>query len=350
MPCTCGSPTKASASARRRPRKATSTSRAIVVGLRDHRRRRHPSGLRIPVGERALRRDPRGARHHLHRPHARASSASWATRSRPRTRRRRLGMPRRAGLRRRSIDNEERGAPSRREIGYPVLVKAAAGGGGRGMKVVRSTPTCLDALSAARARGQGGLRRRRASTSRSIWSSRATSRSRCSATARATSCIWASATARCSAATRRFSEEAPSPALNDDAAQEHRQARSPRRMQKLEYRGAGTVEFLLPGRRVLFHRDEHAPAGRAPGDGDDHRHRPRERADPHRRRRPLSVSQKDVTLLGPRDRVPHQRREPRDLHALARHDHLLPPARADWACGSTAASTRAIASRPTTTA
>ena len=41
-------------------------------GLRDHRRRRGPSGLWLPVRKRALRRNPRRARHHLHRPEARA--------------------------------------------------------------------------------------------------------------------------------------------------------------------------------------------------------------------------------------------------------------------------------------
>ena len=51
--------------------------------LRDHRRRRRASGLRLPVGERALRRNPRRARHPLHRPEAPSTSASWATRSRP---------------------------------------------------------------------------------------------------------------------------------------------------------------------------------------------------------------------------------------------------------------------------
>ncbi|MBX6323992.1 MAG: acetyl-CoA carboxylase biotin carboxylase subunit, partial [Rhodospirillaceae bacterium] len=36
------------------------------------------------------------------------------------------------------------------EIGYPVLVKAAAGGGGKGMKAARTRPELLQALSLAR--------------------------------------------------------------------------------------------------------------------------------------------------------------------------------------------------------
>ncbi len=42
------------------------------LGGRDLRRRRDPSGLRLPLGERAVRRDRRGARHHLRRAQARA--------------------------------------------------------------------------------------------------------------------------------------------------------------------------------------------------------------------------------------------------------------------------------------
>ena len=40
----------------------------------------------------------------------------------------------------------------------------------------------------------------------------------------------------------------------------------------------------------------------------------------------LSVKQDDITLPRPRHRVPHQRRGPADLRALARQDHAFPPA------------------------
>ena len=43
------------------------------------------------------------------------------------------------------------------EIGFPLLVKAAAGGGGRGMRVVRSAPELAEALAAAEREAKGAF-------------------------------------------------------------------------------------------------------------------------------------------------------------------------------------------------
>jgi acetyl/propionyl-CoA carboxylase alpha subunit len=101
------------------------------------------------------------------------------------------------------IENDVEAMQVAGEIGYPVLIKATAGGGGKGMQVSRTTATrwsrsCRSAVP--RPRPPSAMMR---STSRSIWGSRATSRSRRWATARAPSSISASATVRCSAVTRR---------------------------------------------------------------------------------------------------------------------------------------------------
>ncbi len=48
-------------------------------------------------------------------------------------------------------DNEERNIKLGREIGYPVIIKAAGGGGGRGMRVVHSEAALLNAISLTKA-------------------------------------------------------------------------------------------------------------------------------------------------------------------------------------------------------
>jgi len=49
------------------------------------------------------------------------------------------------------VESEDQARPIAEKIGYPVLVKATAGGGGRGMKVVENPAGLGEALSAARA-------------------------------------------------------------------------------------------------------------------------------------------------------------------------------------------------------
>ena len=97
------------------------------------------------------------------------------------------------------------------EIGYPVLVKAAAGGGGRGMKVARTEAELEQALGMARSEAKAAFGDDAVYLEKYLEQARATSRCRCSATAAAARCIWPSATARCSAATRRSGRKAARP-------------------------------------------------------------------------------------------------------------------------------------------
>ena len=104
-------------------------------------------------------------------------------------------------------------------------------------------------------------------------------------------------------------------------------------------------ELLLPG-------DEHPPAGRAPGDRDDHRARPRRADDPRRRRREAAVHPGPGPARRLGDRVPDQRRGPVPrLPALDRPPGAVPAAGgvSTARCAWTPASTRAARSRSTTT-
>ena len=87
------------------------------------------------------------------------------------------------------------------EFGWPVCIKAAFGGGGRGMKVVQSAAEVDDAMASAQREAKASSVATR-STSSAISPGRATSRCSSSATSTATWCGSRRVTARRSAGTR----------------------------------------------------------------------------------------------------------------------------------------------------
>ena len=185
------------------------------------------------------------------------------------------------------VDPDEEAIAIGREIGYPLLVKAASGGGGRGMKVAL---TDEELMHGAVDRTVGSQGRRSATTSvylEKYLQRRATSKSRFSATDAAAPSISASAIVRCSGATRRCWKKAPRRRSTRPARQDRRDLRQRDARHEISRRRHRRIS--VRGRRVLFHRNEHPHPGRASGHRDDHRHRPRAGADPRRRRRRSAV-------------------------------------------------------------
>ena len=192
---------------RRRPRRARAGGGELPRHGRDPRRGDangrpgHSSGLRLFERERRVRGGGREPRHRLHRADARADAhvRAEAHRAVDSRKRRRAASSREPGCSRTSSAPVE----AAERIGYPVMLKSTAGGGGIGMRLCRDDGELaerFDSVSAARRRTTSSTR---ACSSKASSSARATSRCRSSATARAASSRSASATAPRSGATRR---------------------------------------------------------------------------------------------------------------------------------------------------
>ena len=89
-----------------------------------------------------------------------------------------------------------------RDLGYPVLIKASAGGGGKGMRTVHDDSGVREAVGAARREALAAF-----GDGRSTWSDssrgRGTSRYKCWRITTAGSCTCSSASVRCSADIRK---------------------------------------------------------------------------------------------------------------------------------------------------
>ena len=59
------------------------------------------------------------------------------------------------------IEDEETAASEAERIKYPVLIKATAGGGGRGMRIARNREELLNAYQTARAEAEAAFKKQR---------------------------------------------------------------------------------------------------------------------------------------------------------------------------------------------
>ncbi|MCC0015004.1 MAG: acetyl-CoA carboxylase biotin carboxylase subunit [Rhodobiaceae bacterium] len=137
-----------------------------------------------------------------------------------------------------------------REIGYPVLVKAAAGGGGRGMKVARTEDELLSAMSTARAEASAAF------GDDSLYMEKYLGKPRhievqVFGDGRGNAVHLGERDCSLQRRHQKVWEEAPSPGLND-ADRKRIGATVATAMADLGYRGAGTVEFLYEDGEFYF--------------------------------------------------------------------------------------------------
>ncbi|CCK29327.1 Acetyl-/propionyl-coenzyme A carboxylase alpha chain [Streptomyces davaonensis JCM 4913] len=129
------------------------------------------------------------------------------------------------------------------ESDLPVLVKAAAGGGGRGMRIVRRLEELSAALEGARAEATSAFGDGEVFVEPYVERGRHVE---VQVLADAHGTVWALGTRDCSLQRRhqKVIEEAPAPGLSDRLAEELR-ALAVRAARAVRYVGAGTVEFLV---------------------------------------------------------------------------------------------------------
>ncbi len=135
-------------------------------------------------------------------------------------------------------------------LGYPVLIKAAAGGGGKGMKLARSAEELREAFSTARAEAEANF------SDGSLYVEKFLDRPRhieiqVLADGRGKAIHLGERDCSLQRSHQKVLEESPSPALNDDQRREIGE-RAAAAMAKLGYRGVGTIEFLYQDGAFYF--------------------------------------------------------------------------------------------------
>jgi len=149
-----------------------------------------------------------------------------------------------------AIESDDQAKQLSERIGYPVLVKAAAGGGGRGMKIARSAAELSEALSTARAEAKAAFGDDTVYIEKYLEKPRPIE---IQVIADSYGKVLHLGERDCSLQRRhqKVWEEAPSPALNVDARAEIG-AVVTAALSKLGYLGVGTVEFLYENGQFYF--------------------------------------------------------------------------------------------------
>ncbi len=158
------------------------------------------------------------------------------------------------------VEDEEAAISEAERIGYPVLIKATAGGGGRGMRIASSRTELIGAYKTARAEAEAAFKNSGVYLEKYIENPRHIEIQVLADNYGNTLHL---GERECSIQRRhqKLIEESPSPAVDYDLRKEMGEM-AVRACKYAGYRNAGTIEYLHGRRRqVLLHGDEHAHTG-----------------------------------------------------------------------------------------
>jgi acetyl-CoA carboxylase biotin carboxylase subunit len=143
------------------------------------------------------------------------------------------------------IEDEERAVRIAREVGFPVILKASAGGGGRGMRIVRDSGDVAQAFRAAQAEAQAAFGVPDVYIERYVEAPR---HIEIQVMADSKGNVVHLGERECSIQRRhqKIIEEAPSPAMTDKLRKKMGRT-AVEAASAVQYVNAGTIEFLLDG-------------------------------------------------------------------------------------------------------
>ena len=148
------------------------------------------------------------------------------------------------------IDSEEEAVETAEAIGYPVLVKATAGGGGKGIRIVRNRGELVQSIRTARQEAEANFSDAGVYLEKYLQNPRHVE---VQVMADQHGNVIHLGERDCSVQRRmqKLIEEAPSPAVDEDLRREMGQA-AVSAARAVDYEGAGTVEFLLEDGHFYF--------------------------------------------------------------------------------------------------
>ncbi|MEN2494146.1 MAG: Biotin carboxylase [Hyphomicrobiaceae bacterium hypho_1] len=149
-----------------------------------------------------------------------------------------------------AIQSERDALVISKEIGFPVLIKAASGGGGRGMKIAHDPSELSIALSTARAEAKACFGNDNVYIEKFLTQPRHIE-IQIFGDGRGNAIHLGERDCSLQRRHQKILEEAPSPALNDEARAKIGITVA-EAMRKMQYRGAGTVEFLYENSNFYF--------------------------------------------------------------------------------------------------
>ena len=142
-----------------------------------------------------------------------------------------------------AIKDEKEAIEIAKEIGYPVMLKASAGGGGKGMRVVRNDDECIDGFTRAKNESQASFGDDRIFAEKFITEPHHIE-IQILADKKSNAIFLGERECSIQRRHQKVIEEAPSPFINDQTRQEMgRQAIA--LAKAVDYESAGTVEFIV---------------------------------------------------------------------------------------------------------